>query len=118
MPASPCLSPFSLSVVDHYADETENDESRLVSLGPTVDKRATPARRKEHWIAVAGNRTVIPDNRIPKKRRAELPASPCLSPFSLSAVRLYADETENDESCLVSLGRGITLSLDCSARLW
>jgi hypothetical protein len=40
MPASPCLSPFSLSVVDHYADETENDESRLVSLGPTVDKRA------------------------------------------------------------------------------
>ena len=39
MPASPCLSPFSLSVVDHYADETENDESRLVSLGPTFDKR-------------------------------------------------------------------------------
>ena len=33
MPASPCLSPFSLSAVDHYADETENDESRLVSLG-------------------------------------------------------------------------------------
>ena len=38
MPASPCLSPFSLSAVDHYADENENSESRLVSLGPTFDK--------------------------------------------------------------------------------
>ena len=53
MPASPCLSPFSLSAVDHYADETENDESRLVSLGPTVDKRAAPARRKDYLIAVS-----------------------------------------------------------------
>jgi len=70
----------------------------------TFDKRAAPARRKEYRIAVAGNRTVIPDNRIPKKRRAELPASPCLSPFSLSVVDHYADETENDESRLVSLG--------------
>ncbi len=36
MPASPCLSPFSLSAVDHYADETENDGSRLVSLGQST----------------------------------------------------------------------------------
>ena len=34
MPASPCLSPFSFSVVDHYADETESVEFCLVSLGP------------------------------------------------------------------------------------
>ena len=34
MPASPCLSPFSLSAVDHYGDENESGESCLVSLGP------------------------------------------------------------------------------------
>ena len=34
MPALPCLLPFSLSVVDHYADENENAKSCLVSLGP------------------------------------------------------------------------------------
>ena len=34
MPALPCLSSFSLSVVGNYADENENDESCLVSLGP------------------------------------------------------------------------------------
>ena len=40
MPASSCLSTFSLSVVGNYADERENAESRLVSLGQAVDKRA------------------------------------------------------------------------------
>ena len=34
MPASPCLLPFSLSAVAHYADENENAKSCLVSLGP------------------------------------------------------------------------------------
>ena len=48
MPASPCLSPFSLSAVRLYADETESGESRLVSLGRTVGKRAGAARRKEY----------------------------------------------------------------------
>ena len=32
-PVPPCLSPFSLSVVDNYADENENAESCGVSLG-------------------------------------------------------------------------------------
>ena len=40
MPASPCLSAFSLSVVGNYADENESAESRLVSLGRSDDKRA------------------------------------------------------------------------------
>ena len=35
MPVPPCLSPFSLSVVDYYADENENDKSCRVSLGLT-----------------------------------------------------------------------------------
>ena len=48
MPAMPCLSPFSLSAVRLYADETESGESRLVSLGRTVDKREGTAKRKEY----------------------------------------------------------------------
>ena len=33
-----------------------------------------------------------------------MPVPPCLSPFSSSVVRLYADEYENDEFCGGSLG--------------
>ena len=36
MPASPCLSPFSPSALDHYAYETESGESCLVSLGQVI----------------------------------------------------------------------------------
>ena len=46
MPVSPCLTPFSLSAVDHYADENENAESCLVSLGQTLDKSKTPPNGK------------------------------------------------------------------------
>ena len=35
-PVPHCLSPFSLSVVDYYADENENGKSRRVSLGPSL----------------------------------------------------------------------------------
>ena len=49
MPASPCLSPFSLSAVDHYADENENDESCLVSLGQSFRNFPENTGRKRHF---------------------------------------------------------------------
>ena len=54
MPASPCLSPFSLSAVRLYADETESGESRLVSLGRTVGKRAGAEDKTKTTPANAG----------------------------------------------------------------
>ena len=50
MPASPCLSPFSLSAVDHYADETESDESRLVSLGQSTCFIPEKTGRKRQFL--------------------------------------------------------------------
>ena len=54
MPESPCLSPFSLSAVRLYADETESGESRLVSLGRAVDKRAGAEDKTKTTPANAG----------------------------------------------------------------
>ena len=52
MPASPCLSPFSLSAVDHYADENESDESCLVSLGQSfrIFPENTGRKRQFHRL--------------------------------------------------------------------
>ena len=69
MPASPCLSPFSLSVVDHYADETENDESRLVSLGPTVDKRAGDNARFSFFSGCVTPKKLFLENPLTSEKR-------------------------------------------------
>ena len=59
MPASSCLSAFSLSVVGNYADECENAGSRLVSLGQTVDKTITPRQGAESKNALRALRFCV-----------------------------------------------------------
>ena len=59
MPASSCLSTFSLSAVGNYADECENAESRLVFLGQTVDKAINQRQGAESKNALRALRFCI-----------------------------------------------------------